>query len=143
MHNASTRDNFPSRSEYLFPDNRTMSELEKLAQKTFYFAVGTVNFAVEQTEKLLDDLAVQTQAFVEEMSDRGQEIVETQAEGARMGNSREPRQLWDELLALVNRNQDVADRLLSAAKARYPGHSEAWYLEKVIYDLKRDRSSVG
>ena len=42
-----------------------------------------------------------------------------------------------ELLTLVQ--QDVADRLIDGAKAEYPGNTERWYLEKVIYDLKRDR----
>jgi hypothetical protein len=28
---------------------------------------------------------------------------------------------------------------LQAARKRYPGHSEQWYLEKIIYDLERDR----
>ncbi|NEP43777.1 MAG: hypothetical protein F6K35_32950 [Okeania sp. SIO2H7] len=44
-----------------------------------------------------------------------------------------------ELLALVQHQQDVADRLIDGAKAEYPGNTERWYLEKVIYDLKRDR----
>ena len=28
---------------------------------------------------------------------------------------------------------------LQAARKRYPGHSEQWYLEKIIFDLERDR----
>lgn len=44
-----------------------------------------------------------------------------------------------ELLGLVQQQEDVADRLIDNAKSQYPGNTESWYLEKVIYDLKRDR----
>ena len=30
-------------------------------------------------------------------------------------------------------------RQLRTLKTKYPGYSEEWYLEKVIYDLQRDR----
>lgn len=36
-------------------------------------------------------------------------------------------------------DQQVASRLLSHAKKRNPGQSEQWYVDKVIYDLERDR----
>ncbi len=28
---------------------------------------------------------------------------------------------------------------LKAAREKYPGHTEQWYMEKIIYDLERDR----
>lgn len=31
------------------------------------------------------------------------------------------------------------DRQIERLKERYPGRSEEWYLEKIIYDLERDR----
>ena len=34
---------------------------------------------------------------------------------------------------------DTAHRLIMSAKLRYPGKPEHWYLEKVLYDLKRGR----
>lgn len=41
---------------------------------------------------------------------------------------------------LLNRlDSDVAQRLISSAKKANPGKSEQWYLDKVIYDLNRDR----
>jgi len=34
---------------------------------------------------------------------------------------------------------DTTHRLIMSAKLRYPGKPEHWYLEKVLYDLKRGR----
>ncbi len=34
---------------------------------------------------------------------------------------------------------EALQRQLKAARKRYPGRSEQWYLEKIIYDLERDR----
>jgi uncharacterized protein HemX len=34
---------------------------------------------------------------------------------------------------------DALRRQLKAARKKYPGRSDQWYLEKVIYDLERDR----
>lgn len=47
--------------------------------------------------------------------------------------------LKDKLLSLVNGDQRTAQRLLTNCKRNNPGRSEAWYLDKVIYDLHRDR----
>jgi Zn-dependent protease len=43
------------------------------------------------------------------------------------------------LLNLVQNRWDTAERLIASAKRRNPGKSERWYLEKVIYDIQRDR----
>jgi len=45
--------------------------------------------------------------------------------------------LESKLLSRLDRN--VAYRLVNSAKKSNPGKSEQWYLEKVIYDLNRDR----
>ncbi len=34
---------------------------------------------------------------------------------------------------------ETINRYLANLKERYPGHPEEWYLEKIIYDLERDR----
>ncbi len=34
---------------------------------------------------------------------------------------------------------ETIDRYMANLKDRYPGHTEEWYLEKIIYDLERDR----
>ncbi len=45
-----------------------------------------------------------------------------------------------DLLVAAKGNKALAKRLLAQAKVRYPGKSERWYVEKVIYDLERDRA---
>ncbi len=42
-----------------------------------------------------------------------------------------------ELLTIVHSNQDTADRLIAYEKRNHPGHTDQWYLEKVIYNLRR------
>ncbi|MFO8191739.1 MAG: hypothetical protein R6U08_03045 [Bacillota bacterium] len=34
---------------------------------------------------------------------------------------------------------EIIDRQISVLQKRYPGRNEEWYLEKIIYDLERDR----
>ena len=31
------------------------------------------------------------------------------------------------------------DRYIKSLQNRYPGHTEEWYLDKILYDLQRDR----
>jgi hypothetical protein len=45
--------------------------------------------------------------------------------------------LHHELLILVHDRQDTAQRLINLEKIKYPGQSESWYLDKVIYNLRR------
>ncbi len=47
--------------------------------------------------------------------------------------------LQNELLVLLSGNVSVATRLLKHQQKLNPGTPSDWYLEKVIYDLKRDR----
>jgi hypothetical protein len=44
-----------------------------------------------------------------------------------------------ELLRRLHNRWDTAERLLALARHKYPGKPEYWYLEKVIFDLKRGR----
>ncbi|MEH2195138.1 MAG: hypothetical protein V7K98_21205 [Nostoc sp.] len=49
------------------------------------------------------------------------------------------RRLQKRLLVLLNGDATTAERLLKQQRQRHQGESEKWYLEKVIYDLERDR----
>jgi len=51
------------------------------------------------------------------------------------------RHLQKKLLRLLHDERDTANRLLSQAKLKNPNKSVDWYVEKVIYDLERDRGS--
>lgn len=49
------------------------------------------------------------------------------------------RYLQSDLLILVKGDVATAKRLLAQQRRKSPGQSDNWYLEKVIYDLERDR----
>lgn len=49
------------------------------------------------------------------------------------------RQLQANLLTLLKGDIPTAKRLLQQQRRMHPGKSDNWYLEKVIYDLERDR----
>ncbi|WP_041619480.1 hypothetical protein [Stanieria cyanosphaera] len=46
--------------------------------------------------------------------------------------------LHQELLMLLHGQQDQAQRLINLEKSKNPGHLETWYLNKVIYDLRKE-----
>lgn len=48
--------------------------------------------------------------------------------------------LQQKLLRLLHNDWDAANRLLSKVKMKNPNRSVNWYVEKVIYDLERDRA---
>lgn len=50
------------------------------------------------------------------------------------------RQLQNKVLLLLNGDRNTANRLLNLAKTRNPQKSVQWCVEKIIYDLQRDRS---
>jgi len=47
-----------------------------------------------------------------------------------------------ELVRRLGGDQATAQRLIKAAKLKYPGHKDTWYWEKVLHDLGRDRRSL-
>ncbi|MDR9898250.1 hypothetical protein G7B40_027360 [Aetokthonos hydrillicola Thurmond2011] len=49
------------------------------------------------------------------------------------------RQLQSRLISLLRGDTPTAKRLLKRQRELHPGKSDNWYLEKVIYDLERDR----
>ncbi|WP_416675499.1 hypothetical protein [Egbenema bharatensis] len=46
------------------------------------------------------------------------------------------------LMLLLHDDRRAAERLLTQVRLKYPGKSETWYWEKVIFDLERDRYGV-
>lgn len=51
------------------------------------------------------------------------------------------RKLQKKLLRLLHDDRDTANRLLSQVKTKNPHRAVDWCVEKVIYDLERDRGS--
>ncbi len=76
-------------------------------------------------------------------SPRRQELSSQQSLGSskKGGLGRKGYSLQKKLLRMLHHDQATVDRLLRAAEYRHPGRSQQWYLEKVIYDLERDRRS--
>jgi hypothetical protein len=48
-----------------------------------------------------------------------------------------------EVLRAAKGDKKLAKRLLESARLRYPGKSDRWYHEKVLYDLERDGAGGG
>jgi RNA 3'-terminal phosphate cyclase len=48
-------------------------------------------------------------------------------------------QLRRKLQRLLPEDRRIADRLIAQMALKHPGKSTDWYVEKVIYDLQRDR----
>ena len=46
--------------------------------------------------------------------------------------------LHHELMILLHGQSDTAQRLINLEKIKHPGQSESWYLDKVVYDLRRE-----
>lgn len=61
------------------------------------------------------------------------------------GSKRKSRKnlLWQECRKLLRLPDNLADktikRHIELLKARHPNRTEEWYLEKILYDLERDR----
>ncbi|NEQ27988.1 MAG: hypothetical protein F6K28_55165 [Microcoleus sp. SIO2G3] len=49
-------------------------------------------------------------------------------------------QLQRKLLRLLHNDRNAANRLLAQVKLNHPNRSANWVVEKVIYDLERDRN---
>lgn len=48
-------------------------------------------------------------------------------------------QLYRQLRRMTYGDHAQIKRLVARAQANYPGKTDIWYLEKVIFDLERDR----
>lgn len=45
--------------------------------------------------------------------------------------------LKQELLRLLHGKSETAEQLINLEKIKHPGQSQSWYLDKVIYDIRR------
>ena len=47
-----------------------------------------------------------------------------------------------DVLRAARGNRGLARRMMNQVRTKYPGKSESWYIEKVIYDLGRDHGVI-
>ena len=122
---------------------REMDDLENFVKQAFESFVEEVNHALEDTEKMLQEVGEQAQIFADEMIREGEAKFNEFNKwlNEQQNHSNQPRwELRQRLFTLVQGDWNLAERLLDSAKMNYPGQTEDWYWEKVIYDLERDRN---
>lgn len=119
-----------------------MDDLEKFAKQVFDFCVEEASRAFEETEKILQEVGEQVQLLADELIREGEAKFNEFNQWLNEQNSSSlPREeVRQRLFTLVQGNWNLAERLLESARYNYPGQSENWYWEKVIYDLERDRN---
>ena len=125
-----------------------MENIETMFKKAICLVIGGSVIAVEKTSQFIEELPEQVELFTEEMVNRGEKIYQ---EWSQENSSEVPftdffqtpntvnTNLRNKLFSLTGGSKDLAARLLAQVRQRYPGNSEIWYYEKVIYDLERDR----
>ncbi len=116
-----------------------MEEANNLFQKAIYFAIGGSVVAAEKTSKFIADLPDQVEDLTSEMLNRGEAIYQEWYQEAGQREAAVSPTLRSKLFSLAGGNGNLVERLLAQARQKYPGNSETWYYEKVIYDLERDR----
>ena len=116
-----------------------MDDLENFTKQAFSFFVDGVSHAVEETEKMLQDVGHQVQTLADELIKEGERQYNEWFNEQPSYSSRPREELRQRLFPLVHGDWNLAFRLLESARKNSPGHSEDWYWEKVIYDLERDR----
>jgi tetratricopeptide (TPR) repeat protein len=100
---------------------------------------------LEEVEKALEDYQIAATRYCEREDwenyqttlDRLQQLRSVTPQSKIVNPGGNP--LRQHLLKLVGGQTEIAERLLEQAKYCYPGMSDDWYIEKVIYDIERDR----
>jgi hypothetical protein len=122
---------------------REMDDLENFVKQAFESFVEEVNHAFEDTETMLQEVGEQVQILADELIREGETKFHEFNEwlNEQQNYSNQPRwELRQRLFTLIQGDWNLAERLLDSAKMNYPGQTEDWYWEKVIYDLERDRN---
>ena len=124
-----------------------MEELENIAQQAFYLLIGGTAIAAENLDRFVKEFPEQIQNITEDAIAKGEETYQSWCDESELSEN------WDnstssevssalrrKLFSLVNGNWSLAERLLERVRQDNPDRTEAWYYEKVIYDLERDRA---
>jgi hypothetical protein len=71
------------------------------------------------------------------------EVVQSQPQSQTQTQSKRdtpvPLGTWNKVLKLVHYDLATADRLIQGIRLRYPDKSTKWVVEKVLWDLERDK----
>ncbi|MBP0002456.1 MAG: tetratricopeptide repeat protein [Cyanobacteria bacterium SBC] len=104
---------------------------------------------LEETRKAIEDYQTAASKFCEQQDwdnyhDTLEKLQQLQAGApksvARESSSEIPKdRLRQRLLLLVGGHWELAERLIAQAKLYYPNRSEDWYIEKIVYDIERER----
>lgn len=116
----------------------------------FYLARAQAYARIEELKRALEDYQraatfySETEQWEEyrntlEAMKKLQSSVPTGARMATSENTPAENPLKQRLRYLVGGQWAIAERLIEQAKAHWPGMPEDWYIEKVLYDLERDR----
>lgn len=111
-----------------------MDNFSDFFQRTMYLGVGLAAYAVEKIEHLdesLTELHRQTQQTIEELIDKGEQVVAQNSQPHPTSTHWQVRPLHRRLLELVNGNEELATRLVEQTRMSNPGQSLVW-----VYDTK-------
>lgn len=117
---------------------RAIEDYQK-AVKLFYEQGDEVNCkrAVDNLSKL--QLLTPPKSEVHSKSPRSTSKASSGSQDKKIRLDQASRELQNQLLRSLHGDRELAIRLLSQVKTKNPGKPVDWYVEKVIYDLERDR----
>ncbi|MEM9244641.1 MAG: tetratricopeptide repeat protein [Cyanobacteria bacterium P01_F01_bin.153] len=116
----------------------------------FYLARAQAYARIEELKRALEDYQHAATFYSEndqwdeyrqtlEAMKKLQSSVPSSAQTASPENNPAENPFKQRLRYLVGGQWALAERLIDQAKAHWPGMPEDWYIEKVLYDLERDR----
>ena len=116
----------------------------------FYLARAQAYARIEELKRAIEDYQHAATFYSEndqwdeyrrtlEAMKKLQSSAPSSAQIARDDNTPAENPLKQRLRYLVGGQWALAERLIDQAKAHWPGMTEDWYIEKVLYDLERDR----
>ncbi|MEM9770983.1 MAG: tetratricopeptide repeat protein [Cyanobacteria bacterium P01_D01_bin.73] len=140
-----------AKGDYLGAIKAYGEAIERDDQKPkFYLARAQAYTRIEELKRALEDYQSAATFYSEndqwdeyrktlEAMKKLQSSVPSGAQIASAENTPAENPLKQRLRYLVGGQWALAERLIDQAKAHWPGMPEDWYVEKVLYDLERDR----
>ena len=113
-------------------------------QGNAYYQRGMAYACLEEIESAIADYQRAASQFCEQEDWDKYQLVLDSLQRLQKGVTQTPSNnisgvLRQRLLRLVGGHWEIAQRLIDRAKLNYPGMAAEWYIEKVIYDIERER----